>query len=231
MIKAFIFDVDGTLAETEDLGHRRAFNEAFKQFDLDDYWSSAHYRELLKVAGGKERMQHYWRSNGSPLAQDQALVDRLHRAKTQIYTELVAKGEVQLRPGVADIIHHARQQAIRLAVATTTARVNVESLIRSSLGSDALSWFEFIGCAENAANKKPAPDVYQLVLQQLRLRADQVIAFEDNCNGLQAANAAGIERVVVTPTFLNEDEDLSLAWQLLEDLTQFDCGALQAESI
>jgi HAD superfamily hydrolase (TIGR01509 family) len=229
LIAAFIFDVDGTLAETEDQGHRRAFNAAFKRFDLDDYWSSAHYAQLLKVAGGKERMQYYWRSMGNPPAHDETLLDRLHRAKTQIYTELVEKGEVTLRLGVADVIRQARQQGIRLAVATTTARVNVETLIRSTLGTDALSWFEFIGCAENAANKKPAPDVYQLVLKQLRLRADQVIAFEDNRNGLLAANAAGIERVVVTPTFLNEDEDLSLAWQVLDDLTQFKFGSLGPE--
>lgn len=226
MVKAFIFDVDGTLAETEDQGHRKAFNAAFRQLGLDDHWSSSHYRELLTVAGGKERIQHYWQSIGSPVAQDQALIDRLHRAKTQLYNDMVARGDVELRPGVAALIEQAWEKGIRLAIATTTTRVNVATLIRATLGDQALSWFEFIGCGDNCRIKKPAPDVYLLVLEKLRLRADQVVAFEDNRNGLRAGNAAGIARVVVSPTFLSDDEDLSAAWQLLDDLTEFSFASL-----
>lgn len=197
-------------------------NEAFKQFDLDDYWSQAHYRSLLKVAGGKERIQHYGRSIANALAQDWALINRIHQNKTRIYTQLVENGEIKLRPGVAELIAHAKEQGIALTIATTTSRINVEALIQATLGSDVLSWFEFVGCAENAPIKKPAPDVYQLVLKQLKLPTDQVIAFEDNLNGLQAANAAGIGQVVITPTFLSQKEDFRRAWRVLVDLTRFD---------
>ena len=214
--------MDGTLAETEERGHLRAFNQAFNELGFADYWSLDHYRDLLKVAGGKERIQHYWRLTAHPEAENWELITRVHRCKTQIYTSLVSGGEISLRPGVAELLAGARQLGLALGIATTTSRINFETLIQATLGGEALNWFRVIGCAENSPVKKPAPDVYQLVLKQLDLPADQVCAFEDNHNGLRAANAAGIGKVVITPTFLSQQEDFSGAWQVLEDLTRFD---------
>lgn len=222
MLNALIFDVDGTLADTENHGHRRAFNEAFKAFGFDDNWSEPQYRSLLKVAGGKERLRCYWRSLSRPEAEHTHLIDRLHRYKTRIYTRLVQGGNIKLRPGVEDLLTTARDRGLTLAIATTTTRSNVEILLRARLGPDALDWFAVIACAEDAPNKKPAPDVYQLVLEQLNMSGDGVIVFEDNFNGLQAAIAAGIDRVVVTPTSFSRGEDFGDAWQVLDDLTRFD---------
>ncbi|MEQ1667561.1 MAG: HAD family hydrolase, partial [Sulfuriferula sp.] len=58
-LQALIFDVDGTLADTERDGHRVAFNAAFREFGLDWNWDVALYGELLAVTGGKERMRYY----------------------------------------------------------------------------------------------------------------------------------------------------------------------------
>lgn len=224
MLRALIFDVDGTLADTENLGHRRAFNEAFKEQGFDDEWSEQQYHSLLKVAGGKERLKHYWQSIGRPEAEDTSLIDRLHQCKTKIYARLVQAGEIKLRPGVESVLAAARDRGLTLAIATTTTRSNVETLLRARLGPNALDWFQVIACAEDAPNKKPAPDVYQLVLEKLKLPGGDVIVFEDNFNGLQAATAAGIDRVVITPTSFSQSEDFGDTWLVLEDLTQFELG-------
>ena len=221
MIKALIFDVDGTLAETEDLGHRRAFNYAFQHLGFKDFWSQALYRDLLKVAGGKERIQHYFHSTSHPEAGNSNLVSELHKFKTEFYKEIVAQGEIILRPGVEQLITQAKEQNIRLAIATTTSEVNIHALLESAPGPLSLDYFETIACAENAPIKKPAPDVYLLALAQLRLDPEDVIAFEDNSNGLRSANAAGISKVVITPTFLSRDENFESAWKVLNDLSEF----------
>jgi beta-phosphoglucomutase-like phosphatase (HAD superfamily) len=58
-LKALIFDVDGTLSDTERDGHRVAFNQAFDEFGINWHWSVETYGELLAVTGGKERMKFY----------------------------------------------------------------------------------------------------------------------------------------------------------------------------
>lgn len=221
MTKALIFDVDGTLAETEELGHRVAFNYAFQHMGFSDYWSQSDYKQLLKIDGGKERIQHYWRSTQHPDAENTKLICRIHQQKTAFYQEIVERGTIELRPGVEDLIKSAVSNDIRLAIATTTSYANIANLLGSLGNSITLDCFDFIACAENVPKKKPAPDVYLLALKELGLSADQVIAFEDNQNGLFAANAAGIEKVVVAPTFLNKGENFSSAWQELSDLREF----------
>ena len=118
MIEAVIFDLDGTLAETEEI-HRSAFNRAFADFGLEWRWDVPLYRELLKVTGGKERIAHFIATSGGDA--DPAFVADLHKAKTAIYTGLVASGGVPLRPGVKAFIDAARSRGLALAIATTTS--------------------------------------------------------------------------------------------------------------
>ncbi len=176
---ALIFDVDGTLSETEEL-HRQAFNETFATFGLPWHWDRALYRRLLDVAGGKERLRHYLGSYDPPAAA--AAVGRiaaLHDAKTARYTALIDAGGARLRSGVARLIGEARRHGVVLAIATTTTLANVESLLRATLGQDGLAAFATIGAGDMVAAKKPAPDVYSLVLERLALPAGRCVAFED----------------------------------------------------
>lgn len=199
-LAALIFDVDGTLAETEEV-HRRAFNEAFAAAGLPWAWDAPLYAELLGVAGGKERMRHYIEASGAQPALDAAAIARLHRDKTARYAALVATGEVVLRPGVARLLDEAEAAGLRLAVATTTSPASVDALLRATLGPDSLARFAVIAAGDVVAAKKPAPDIYLMALEALHLAPGQCIAIEDTPNGLRSAAGAGIPTVVTTSRY------------------------------
>lgn len=209
-IEALIFDVDGTLADTEEC-HRQAFNQAFNEAGLDWHWSPVDYRRLLKTTGGKERMADYLATQALPDGERRrvaAMIPALHAAKTRYYTARVQAGQVPLRPGVARLIAEAREAGLRLGIATTTSAQNIEALLLATLGGAGPRLFDAVACGDEVPCKKPAPDVYQLVLARLALPAACAVAFEDSANGLRAAQAAGLW-TVVTPSFWTADEDLS----------------------
>jgi len=198
-LQALLFDVDGTLADTERDGHRVAFNRAFADAGLDWEWSPRRYGELLCVTGGKERIAHYiahYQPTLPPAAGDSAWIAGLHRAKTKHYTALLAAGAIPLRSGVARLLAEVRQAGLRLAIVTTTTPENVTALLHHTLGAEALSWFEVIAAGDVVAAKKPAADIYHYALAQLQLPAAAALAFEDSANGLQAARGADLTTVV-----------------------------------
>jgi HAD superfamily hydrolase (TIGR01509 family) len=207
-LEALIFDVDGTLSETERNGHLVAFNRAFADTGLDWRWDIAPYGDLLSVTGGKERIAHYltrYRPDFQPPDGVDKFVARLHALKTKHYLDIVAERGIPLRPGVERLLIEAREAGLRLAIATTTTAVNVTALLESVLPGKA-GWFEVIGAGDVVAEKKPAPDIYIHVLQELRLRPEQCVAFEDSKQGLRASLAAGIKTIVTVNSFTVEQD-------------------------
>ncbi|MCA1804536.1 MAG: HAD hydrolase-like protein [Xanthomonadaceae bacterium] len=161
-LQALLFDVDGTLADTEEI-HRQSFNEAFAAAGLDWDWSPRRYGELLAVTGGKERIRHYLENEGIPLAPPQGLdafIAELHQAKTEYYTRTVGTGGMPLRPGVKRLLLEARQAGLRLGIATTTTPENVTALLVNSLAADSCDWFEVIAAGGVVPRKKPDPGIY-----------------------------------------------------------------------
>ncbi|MDD2885593.1 MAG: HAD family hydrolase [Dechloromonas sp.] len=232
-LHALIFDVDGTLAETERDGHRPAFNAAFAECGLAWTWDEAAYGELLRITGGKERIRHY-AAQVAPARMQEAdfaeFVQSLHHTKTRHYLQRVAHGQLPLRPGVVQLIHDARQAGLRLAIATTTSPDNVDALLRATLGNNASSWFEVIGAGDIVAAKKPAPDIYQWVLDRLALPASACLAIEDSEMGLKAALTAGL-RCLVTVSEYTQSHDFSGALRVVDDLSQVTLADLAAATI
>jgi beta-phosphoglucomutase-like phosphatase (HAD superfamily) len=217
--KALIFDVDGTLADTEE-AHRRAFNRAFQRFGLPWHWDHEEYRRLLDVAGGKERLAAYIAGKpmlGGETARWLARIPEIHAEKTRLYGAMVGGGALTLREGVLRLIDEALTAGCRLAIATTTSPENVDALLRSALGERGRELFAVVACGDEVPAKKPAPDIYRLALQRLGLGAADAVAFEDSEHGLAAARAAGVW-TVVTPTYWTADGDFSGAGLVLPSL-------------
>ena len=218
-IEALIFDVDGTMADTEE-AHRVAFNLAFERYRLGWAWQPAEYRELLKITGGKERMAHYIDHLDVPPQERRRLsmlVPDIHAEKTRFYSSFVADGAVPLRDGVAALLDEALAAGYLLAIASTTTAVNIDALLQSTLGPRGLDMFSAIACGDQVRAKKPAPDIYRLALRGLGMLPEHAIAFEDSPNGLRAAATAGL-CTVVTPTFWTEGGDFTAAALLLPGL-------------
>ena len=219
-LQAVLFDVDGTLADTEQDGHRLAFNAAFQQFNLDWNWDIDLYGELLQVTGGKERIRYYIEKYAPAALNRNDLTDwivSLHKTKTKYFELLMEQGNIPLRPGVARLIRELRQQGIKLAIATTTTMENVSALLKSTLGEESIGWFDVIGAGDIVPMKKPAPDIYHWVLNQLKLTAQQCIAIEDSENGLKSALAADIP-TLITVSGYTRLQDFNGAIAVLSDL-------------
>ena len=221
-LKALVFDVDGTLADTE-MAHLAAFNQAFVEEGLDWRWDVAEYTKLLEISGGKERMMHHWKQvhpdmkdiDGGGLKDT---IDRLHAMKTAAYEHAVQSGAVQLRPGVLALIQSAHAAGLSLAIATTTSPVNIAVLLRNAIGPDWKDLFEVIEDASTAPKKKPHPQVYVQTLARLGLPAANCLAIEDSSNGLRAAAAAGLKTIITQNSF-TAHHDFSDALKVLPDLS------------
>ena len=217
---ALLFDMDGTLADTERDGHRPAFNQAFKDAGLDWHWDIALYGKLLAVTGGKERMKHYidhYRPDYRKPDDFDEMVADLHQAKTRHYATLAARGGIPMRPGVKRLLNEARAAGLRLAIATTTTPENVTVLLEHSLGSGTQDWFEVIAAGDIVPAKKPAPDIYHFALDKMGLNPADCLAFEDSENGLRASLGAGL-KTLVTVNDYTLDHDFTGAAVVLSDL-------------
>ncbi|CCG40703.1 HAD-IA family hydrolase [Magnetospirillum molischianum] len=213
-LAALIFDVDGTLAETEEV-HRESFNHAFAENGLDWHWDRPVYRDLLKVAGGRERLRAF-----APNTSD-AQVAALHAAKTAHYTRLVTEGALSFRPGIEPLIEQARAEGLKLALGTTTSRANIVALLGGRC-----DWFDVIVCGEDTPKKKPDPSVYVMVLERLGLPAQKCLVIEDSSHGVQAARGAGLD-VVVTESVYTGGDDFTGALVVYPDLGSVDLDRLR----
>lgn len=224
MLKALIFDVDGTLADTEKDGHRVAFNSAFKEAGLDWEWDEELYGKLLAVTGGKERMNYYLDNFNTTFERPdnlQEMIADLHKTKTGYYTKLLGEGAIPLRPGVERLIQEARDAGLRLAISTTTTPQNVTALLENTLGKESIDWFEVIAAGDIVPAKKPAADIYVWALKEMKLDAADCLAFEDSENGILSSQGANL-KTIITVNDYTLDHDFTGAAIVLNNMGEAD---------
>jgi HAD superfamily hydrolase (TIGR01509 family) len=202
-LKALLWDVDGTLAETERDGHRVAFNRAFEACGLPWRWDEAHYGELLRITGGRERLMFDMnqRADAPALGERDEFARAIHAKKNAFYAELVHSAGIPLRDGVLALMQQCRERGVRMGLATTTSRSNVEALMRVHLGERWAEWFAVSVCGEDVQRKKPDPEVYRAALRLLGVGPLEAVAIEDAPGGVAAARAADIPVVVTRSAY------------------------------
>ena len=207
-MKALVFDCDGVLVDTERDGHRVAFNRAFAQIGLDTEWDVDLYGELLKIAGGKERMRHYFDDRGWPVDADDRgeFISRLHKTKTDLFMQIIESGQLPLRSGVQRLVDEAIDTGVALAVCSTSNERAVQLILEKILGAERKSRFSAILAGDVVSKKKPDPEIYELAKQHLGLNGEDCVVVEDSRNGLLAATGAGMH-CLVTTTAYTADED------------------------
>ena len=219
MLRALIFDCDGVLVDTEKDGHRIAFNRAFAKKGLTIEWDVPLYGELLKIAGGKERMRHYFEKHGWPVGikDTDAFIKDLHKSKTDQFMEIISSGQLPLRPGIKRIIDEAIANCVLLAVYSTSNESAVNLIVEKLLGPERKEQFVAILAGDVVARKKPDPEIYTLAQKTLKVQPGECMVIEDSLNGLQAAKAAGMY-CVITMNDYTEGENFANADLIVPEL-------------
>ena len=218
-MQALIFDCDGVLVDTERDGHRVAFNKAFQALGIDADWTVELYGELLIIGGGKERMRHYFDTYGWPEGRSESkddLIALLHKTKTDFFTDIIASGELPLRPGISRIVDEAIAAGVRLGVCTTSAPKAIDQVL-DLFGAERKARFEFVLAGDVVSKKKPDPEIYELALQTLGLPAAECVVIEDSRNGLRASTGAGLPTLITTSAY-TVDEDFTGALAVAPEL-------------
>ena len=217
---AIIFDVDGTLAETEEL-HRTAFNLTFKKWCLNWYWDKGIYKDLRKVSGGVERLNRYQNlAESNKKDFDKDIIRLIHKDKTIVFDKLLASTKLVLRPGVARLIKIAKSKNIKVALATATSGANVNSLTKNIWKAPAKKIFNAVATGDEVTKNKPSPAVYKLVLKKLQMKPKHCIAIEDSLNGLKSAKSADL-KTIITPSSYTKNDNFALADLVLPSLINF----------
>lgn len=231
-LKALIFDCDGVLVDTERDGHRVAFNKAFAKKGYNIEWDVELYKELLKVAGGKERMRHYFDQTRWPedVTDKDSLIKELHKLKTDLFMQIIESGELPLRPGAARLVDEAIAENVGLAVCSTANERAVNLVVEKLLGPERKAKFDLILAGDVVSKKKPDPEIYNLALQRLELKPNECVVIEDSRNGFLAAKTAGIYCVITTNSY-TKDEDFTEADVVVSELGDLPNVQINLETI
>jgi len=223
LLSAVLFDVDGTISETEDF-HRKSFNEAFKEFNLDWFWDEAIYKELINIGDGKERIEYYIKRAWPEMLEYKNLtkyINSIHKVKNEIFKDFIMDCDIKFRPGVVRLINELRENNVRIAIVSSTTQDDLFTLFKNGLNMDPNTTFDLIAHGDCTEKKRPSPEIYEWILEKLRIAPQSCVAIEDSLRGLRSAVNANIN-VLVTPSIYTKNEDFKEANIVVSSLGEYD---------
>ena len=222
-LSAVFFDVDGTIAETEEF-HRKSFNESFKEFSLDWFWDEAIYKELINIGGVKERIMFHLKKAWPEMLEYKNLsnyIDSIHKIKNEIYEDYINDSQIRPRPGVFRLIDELKNNNISIALVSSTSEINLLNLFTKGFKIDPYEMFDLVAHGDCTKLKKPSPEIYEWALQKLQLPSEACIAIEDSPRGLESSNNANV-KTIITPSKLTRDENFEKAKLVISNLGEPD---------
>lgn len=208
MIKLVIFDVDGTLVDSESV----YVKAALKNIEVNHY--NIPMSAIMGIIGQN-------RVAGRKLIEstqdDSFNYDKYIKDFEKIRNQILENEPYKLKKGALNILNYCKKHNIKMAIATSTAR-DKQSKVLTELGI--IDYFDYMVFGDEIKNSKPAPDIYLKVYEHYNIDKDEMIIYEDSKNGILSAHNAGIRVVYIKDIVDVEKEVTSLCYKQVKDLDE-----------
>lgn len=195
-IKAVLFDLDGTLTDTEKY-YQIAWPKALKHFGYQvEEWMPLELRSLGRPFA-PERFKEWFGEDFD--------YNEVREYRKGIVEEMIKDTGIPLKPGAKEILTWLREKGILTALVTANNYGRAERYLKKI---DLFDYFDKIICADMVSQGKPAPDIYAFACSELGLDAPETFAVEDSPNGVTSAYLAGCN-VIMVPDLTQPDEELA----------------------
>lgn len=208
MVQAVIFDVDGTLLDTERI-YMKAWKEAAAEMG---YVMPDRVLQMTRAVSQKDAARIFEEEIGNGFS-----YTAIRPIRVRIAEEIIARESPILKPGVLELLAFLKEKGIRLAVASST---NTQTTKAHLASSGILDPFEAVVGGDQIVNGKPHPDIFLKAAEALGVAPEDCIVVEDSPAGIRAGFTAGMKTVLVPDQAVITDEIIAMSDKVLKSLAE-----------